>query len=181
MESDISGGETRAMENPRWYVVQTRPRQECRAEANLVAWGVETLFPRIRRRSRQAGTNGSPDVDALFPSYLFARFDAAMVAKVRYTRGVAKIVGTELGPTSVDESIIGEIRDRIGDDGYVQLVSSLNAGDRVRITSGPLCDFVGVFVAAARGPDRLRLLLSAVNAQIRVTVDRCDVEKLAVC
>jgi hypothetical protein len=39
--------------NPQWYVLQTRPHQELRAEENLSAWRVETLLPKVRRPVRR--------------------------------------------------------------------------------------------------------------------------------
>ncbi len=35
---------------PRWYAIQTKPKQESRAECNLRAWNVETFVPKIRER-----------------------------------------------------------------------------------------------------------------------------------
>jgi transcriptional antiterminator RfaH len=163
-----------------WHAVQTRPRQEQRAEANLAAWGVETLLPMIRGRARTPRSRVTQEGDALFPSYLFARFDApTMAAKIRYTRGVAKILGASEHPSVVDDSIIAEIRTRIGNDGYVRLVSPLTPGDPVRITNGVLRDFVGVFEASLEPSHRLRLLLSAVHGQVRVTIDEGWVEKVS--
>lgn len=161
-----------------WYVLQTKPLQEDRAESNLIAWGVETLLPRIwaaRSRARRI----QPVPQPLFPSYLFASFDAAsMLGKIRYTRGVTRILGTEHGPSAVDPGVIALIRGRIADDGYVSLVSALQPGDRVRIAAGPLKDFVGVFESMAKPSQRVRLLLAAVTGQMRVVVDGTVVEKV---
>jgi hypothetical protein len=37
-----------SFDNLHWYAVQTKPKQETRAEANLHRWGLETLLPRLR-------------------------------------------------------------------------------------------------------------------------------------
>src|SRR5690348_17884996 len=106
---------------PSWYVVQTKPKQETRVEANLEQGGIPTLAPRIResRRSRNGTIWCQPA--PLFPNYLFACFDAATVlTKVRLTRGVQRVVGFGEYATPVHESIIELIRSRIAEDGFVR-------------------------------------------------------------
>lgn len=162
-----------------WYVLQTKPLQEDRAESNLIAWGVETLLPRVWV-ARGSARGVRPGPQPLFPSYLFASFDAgSMLAKIRYTRGIIRILGTADGPTAVDAAIIALIRSRIAGDGYVSLVSTLKPGDRVRIAAGPLKDFVGVFESMTKPSQRVRLLLAAVTGQMRVVVDGTVVEKVS--
>lgn len=161
----------------KWYVVQTKPHQEARVEANLATLGLETLRPQTRVAPRGARRN--PRIETLFPSYLFARFDVLTLGgKVRYTRGVARILGTDAsGPTSVDDAIVEEVRGRIGSDGFVKL-ATLEAGDRVRITNGLLRDFVGVFEPSTLAAGRIRLLLSTLHSQIRVNIEDRFVEKV---
>lgn len=166
----------------RWYVVQTKPKQEARAADNLVAWGVETFLPRIRDRVRDASafvpsTRAMP----MFPSYLFVRFELARMAqKVRYTRGVTKILGIDAQPTPVDDGFVDLIRERVGDDDCVKLLAPpLKAGDRVRIVVGPLCDLIGIFEETSSAAQRVSVLLVAINTQMRVTIDAAFVEKLA--
>jgi transcriptional antiterminator RfaH len=163
-----------------WYAVQTKPRHEERAEANLLAWGVEAFLPRIRSASlRRVPHGASSHVEPLFPNYLFARFDvAAMAHKIRYTRGVTRILAIDGRPTPIDDGIITLIRDRIDSGGYVLPTSRLAVGDRVRVTAGPLKDLVGVFEAPMKATRRVRLLLAAVRGQVRVEVDEGLLEKV---
>ena len=107
----------------RWYAVQTKPRQEARAEANLRRFVLETLAPRLRE-PRLAGSAKALThrVSPLFPGYIFSRFDVhALLGKVRLTRGVYKVVGFGESATPIDEAIISMIRDRLSDDGFVRV------------------------------------------------------------
>jgi transcriptional antiterminator RfaH len=144
----------------------------------LLAWGVQAFLPRLRPSAalrRVAGQRVRP----LFPGYLFARFNASsMLHKIRYTRGVARVLGSEMGPTPVDESIITLMRQQTGPDGFVRL--SFNAGDRVRIVDGPLRDFVGVFTNTLTSADRVRVLLTAVNGRFSVVVNHDMLERVVV-
>jgi transcriptional antiterminator RfaH len=152
----------------RWYVLQTKPRQEGRAEANLRSWGIETLAPRLCERRRSRGGEPSYCVAPLFPNYLFARFDAAThAAKVRLTRGVHRLIGFGECATAVDDAIVGLIKSRLGEDGLVRL-PELTRGDRIEIVAGPLRSFVGVFERHLSARDRVIVLLTTLGCPMRV-------------
>lgn len=168
-----------SFENPAWYVVQAKARQEYRAEDNLRAWGIETFLPKLVRRVL-VDIKTVTHVEPLFPGYLFARFDAtAMLGKVRFTRGVTRVVGTEEGPSRVPDDVIAAIRIRIDPTGHVRLMPALRSGDHVRITGGPLRGLIGVFAESATSEQRVSLLLSAVNGQVRVTIYASVAERLS--
>jgi transcriptional antiterminator RfaH len=162
-----------------WWAIQCKPRQETRAQANLETSGVRTFLPLARHvGSGRPARNAAPKIEPLFPRYLFARCDTpAMLHRIRFARGVTRILGTGNAPTSVDESIIAAIQERVAGDGCVQLRPPLQPGDRVRIVEGPLKDFVGVFESSATADDRVRLLVAAVQSQWSVTVDGRCLEK----
>jgi len=158
-----------------WYAIQTRTKQEGRAAMNLASFGFFTFLPMIRRPRRTSIASGAAP---LFPRYLFVRCDIARsVRQIRYTRGVANVLGTGEGPTSIDDAIIESIQSRIGKDGFVQVTDALEAGDPVEITSGPLKGLVGVFCSATSAAQRVVLLLNTVHSQLRVVVDTQVVHK----
>lgn len=162
-----------------WYVVQSKPKQETRAEENLRAWNVETLLPKVLRSPR-SGESTRPRTEPMFPGYLFARFDVGeMSGKVRHTRGVSKILGTLEGPTPLGEHVIDEIRDRMDPSGVVRLTSLLRPGDRVRVVGGPFRNFLGVFEHSASAAQRVTLLLATLNTQVRVALDAHLVERFS--
>jgi transcriptional antiterminator RfaH len=164
----------------RWYVVQTKSQQEERAVANLSAWGLQILAPRTRER--RLGVNQQPAYEsaALFPGYVFARFDAELLAaKVRYTRGVLGLVGFGAGPAAVDDCAIALIRDRIGADGFVHAAPP-RPGDLVHILDGPFRALVGVFEQELSGRDRVRILLTTLGSPLRVQVLKSAIRRAPV-
>jgi transcriptional antiterminator RfaH len=162
-----------------WWAIQCKPRQESRAQANLETSGVRTFLPLARHvASGRSTRKWIAKTEPLFPRYLFARCDAPNMAhRIRFARGVTKILGTDNRPTAVDESIITAIRQRVAQDGCVSLTPVLRPGDPVRVVAGPLQDFVGVFEASVTGTDRVRLLLAVLHGQWRAVVDDCLVER----
>jgi transcriptional antiterminator RfaH len=173
--------EQRAWNDLCWYLVQTHPRQEGRAESNLKSFGVETLAPRFIDRRLNFYT-GEPALHAkpLFPSYIFAKFIANdLYQKVRYTRGIRRLVCFGGSPTVVDEEMIAMIRSRIGEDGFASIEDDdLKPGDSVIIKDGPLRTFAGVFEREMSTADRVRILLLAVSYQAHIEVERGAVKKI---
>ena len=67
-----------------WYAIHTKPNQEERASQNLIAWGVETFLPLLRKRSfEEHVARAVYRIEPLFRSYIFARCNASnMLYKV---------------------------------------------------------------------------------------------------
>jgi transcriptional antiterminator RfaH len=164
----------------RWYVVHTNPRQEERANNNLRAWGVETLNPKLRTRRYNEFT-GAPTIiiQPLFPRYIFARFDAGkQLAKIWFTRGVHDVVCFGASPASVDEDIITILQSRMDENGFVKS-DDLKRGDKVVIKAGPMRNFMGVFERELKASERILVLLTSINYQGRLVVERDAVERVS--
>lgn len=165
---------------PRWYAIRTKPKQEERAERNLSAWRVETFTPVVRGRRLLAG-GGTPGYSAkpLFSRYIFARFKAGeMLHKVCFTRGVQSVVCFGGVPSPVEDEIIEFMKSRRDKDGFIRLGDELSCGDKVMIMGGHLKDFVGIFEREMTGQERVSILLTTINYQGRVLVERAMVKKV---
>jgi len=118
-------------------------------------------------------------VRPLFPRYVFAQFEVAhSLRRVCFTRGVHSVVSFGNGPTTIDDEIIELIQLRVDEDGLVKLDRELNEGDPVMINSGPLQHLIGVFQHDIKGTDRVAILLTAINFQGRVIIERDLVKKI---
>ena len=164
--------ETR-VEDREWYVVHTNPKQEERANSNLIAWGVETVYAKMKTRRHNEFT-GVPTfiTQPLFPRYLFAKFKREQLSKILFTRGVHDVVCFGDGPACVSEEIIDVIRERIDQNGFVKLNNDFKPGDKVVISAGPLKNLIGVFEREVKGSERVMILLTAIGYQGHLEVDR---------
>ena len=156
-----------------WFAIQAHPTAEAVAEFSLNSLSIETLLPLVRRPVRHATRGARLVFRALFPGYLFARFCAAdSLRAVIYSRGVVRVLGAGDLPIPVGEAIIASIRERIGADGCVELIErGLGANDRVRITSGPLAGWSGVFERELNDTQRVVILIETLQ-QGRVVIPR---------
>lgn len=162
-----------------WYAIHTRPNQESRATENLKAWMVETFSPKIKVR-RSAQPRRTPGITShLYPSYIFARFNAAnLIHKIQFTRGVNRVVSFGAVPTPVDDRIIEIIKAQTNQDGFVQIGEKLKYGDKVVVEDGPFRYFKGTFESEMNESERVRILLTTIGYQAHIQLDRELVKKV---
>jgi transcriptional antiterminator RfaH len=116
----------------------------------------------------------------LFPNYLFAKLDINLhYYKVKWTRGVNKILGSGVEPIPISEKVIQTIKERMGKDNLVKLEDGLEEGNVVQFTSGPFKDLMGVFDKKMSDGRRVRVLLSLIGADVPVQVSRHQIKKVA--
>jgi len=162
-----------------WYVIQTKPGNEHRVETNLSNQGIEVFLPMLESFQYSSGKM-IQRIKSLFPNYVFATLDIHLhYYKVKWTRGVHKILGNEGEPLPVSERVIQAIRDRMGENPYVTLDEGLEEGTPVQFTSGPFKDLLGVFDRRMSEGKRVRVLLSLIGVDVPVQVSRYQIRKVA--
>lgn len=161
-----------------WYVVHTQVHGEERARVNLERQGYEVWLPRYKKRRRHA-RRVEEVTRPLFPRYLFLRLDLAAERwrPVLSTFGVRGLIGGGQGPLKVPEAVMTGLKARVGADGLVELAKAVDfkAGDRVRVSGGPLLDLDGIFEAATDA-ERVSILLDLLGRRVRVTVPVAHIE-----
>jgi transcriptional antiterminator RfaH len=166
---------------PRWYALQTKPKEEDCADANLKSWGVETFAPKVKAgRPSAARARAAGQGRHLFPQYIFARFELTQAFhKIRFTRGVDKVVSFGGAPAPVDDEIIELIRSQEGADGFIEIRERFEAGEQVTIKDGPLKNLAGCFTREMDDFSRVEILLTAISYQGRAIVERESIKKSA--
>lgn len=155
----------------RWYVVNTQPHQESRAELNLCRQGFEVWVPRIRRARRHARRIDSV-LAPLFPSYLFVRLDLHVQSwrVINGTFGVVRLLCNGDMPLAAPDGLVEEIKQRRDESGTVVLPPRhLAIGEAVRVALGPFADLEGLFQEMS-GRDRVVLLFNLLGRKVRASV-----------
>ncbi len=165
--------------NLSWYVVQTKPGDEHRVETHLLNQEMETFLPLLETHQYYGGKMVQK-IKSLFPNYLFARLDLKLhYYKVKWTRGVSKILGTGDGPIPISGKVVQTIREKVGKGNLIKLEEELKEGDIVQITSGPFKELMGVFQKKMSDKGRVRVLLSLIGVDIPVQILKWQVSKAA--
>jgi transcriptional antiterminator RfaH len=174
-------GTVNLADEPQWYAIHTKPKQEDRADSNLRAWKVETFTPKIKERSLNPFT-GKPAyiTRPLFSRYIFARFKASeLLHKVTFTRGVQSVVCFGGQPTAIDDEIIALIQSRRDEDGFIRMGEKFLPGDKVIINNGCFKDFAGVFEEEVNAHERVAILLTTIGYQARILIDKGWLRKVS--
>ncbi len=156
----------------RWYVVQTQPHAEARAEVHLRRQGFTTYLPRLiksRRHARKTEQVSRP----LFPRYMFVRIDQAHQGwhAISSTFGVSHLIGGENGPVALRDGVIEALRQREDADGHVHLdAPKFLRGAAVRVLDGVFASCLGMFESMS-DKDRVTVLLDLLGRRVRVALE----------
>jgi transcriptional antiterminator RfaH len=127
-----------------WYVIHTKRGNEHRVEANLLKQGIEVFLPLIEAHQTYHGRMVRV-IKPLFPCYLFARLDPKVhYQRVRFTRGVNKILEFSNGVIPISGKVIETIKARMGKNNLVKLEGEAG-GDAVEAASSMFKGLSGVF------------------------------------
>ena len=152
-----------------WFVVQTQPNSEAKANRHLVNQGFATYLPVYLRRVRHARRNEILR-RVLFPGYLFVRLDPDLNRwrSINGTVGVRRILTEGDRPRCVSDAIVDEIVTRQDENGVIKIkAKSFVQGQAVRLAGGPFADVSALF-EEARDDRRVVLLLSLLGREVRV-------------
>lgn len=154
---------------PAWFCLRTQPKHEHIAAAHLgKESGLEIYLPRIRfRRATRRGPVWF--TEALFPNYLFARFDlAACLRKICHTRGVRGVVHFGDRWPIVPEAVIEELRASLGADRVHVIHEKLQPGQAVQIAGGVFHGLRAVVTRVMPSRERVAVLLEFLGRQTTV-------------
>ena len=154
-----------------WFCVKTQSKREHIAAAALRQNAEVAVFlPRIRFKKN---TSRGPAwfTEALFPNYLFARFDFdACLRFVRHTRGVRGVVHFNEHWPSVPDEVIEGLRGFVEQDEVVVISKQFEPGDSVEIAGGPFHGLDAVVTRALPGKMRIAILLDFLGRQTMAEV-----------
>src|SRR5579862_5344160 len=131
---------------PQWFAIRVRSRCEKVVAMAARIKGFEDFLPLHRRRRHWSDRSKWVSVP-LFPGYLFCRLNPEDRFSLLTIRGVMHIVGVGRIPEPVDEQEILAIQHAVRSDAPVEPWPFLDAGERVRVSSGPLTGLEGILVS----------------------------------
>jgi transcriptional antiterminator RfaH len=148
-----------------WYVCHTRPRQEKRLAHDLHGSRVPFFLPLVEQR-RLGGGRRRAGWAPLFPGYVFLWGGPEERLQALKTNRLANLLEVADAAELWDD--LRHLDRVLRSDLPVTPVERLQAGDRVRVVSGPLAGVVGT---VERWAGRHRLLIRIRFLQRGVTVE----------
>jgi transcriptional antiterminator RfaH len=172
----IPPGYQAVSEEAAWYCLRSQPKHERIATIHLrMLEGVIAFFPRIRFKRRTM--RGLVWVtEAMFPSYLFARFELTkMHRKVRYAHGVIGIVRFGDRYPAIEDRALQRLRDLTGVAEIRELSHELSQGDQVKIVDGAFVGLGAVITKVLPAKQRIRVLMDFLGRKMEAEVERSRV------
>lgn len=152
-----------------WFCLRAQPKHEHIAAEHLRRMdGVDVFNPRIRFK-RSTRTGPALVTEAMFPNYLFARFDWKMsLTRVHYAPGVSGVVHFGSKWPTVPDPVIEELRALIGSEGVHVISDEIAPGDQVTVSGTVFHGLQAVVTQVMAGKDRVMVLLEFLGRQTAV-------------
>ncbi len=160
-------------EQEHWYALWTHSHCEQLVRDQLAVKGFETFFPKIAIWSRRAGARHRI-LTPMFPSYLFVRDQLTdrRYVELLGARGLVCVLSSGEGrPAAVPDVEIDAIRALVHSDLRAVPHPYLHAGQRVRITDGPLANVEGILIDRHVGKGLLVLSVHLFQRSVAVEVN----------
>jgi transcriptional antiterminator RfaH len=144
--------------------VRTKTGKERWVRDQLHTGATEVFLPLLKAKAPRWGRM-AVSVGPLFPGYVFAKFDLRQkYFDIKYMSGVRGIVSAGVDPLAVPAAIVNEIRRRGVDDVIEIPDKPFGKGERVLVVEGPFRGFEAIFQRYLSGPERVAILLNAVES-----------------
>ena len=171
-----------------WYVIHTFTGHENKVKASIerraAAQGIGHKVQRILvlTEDEVTGTRGGKKTvrkHKVYPGYVFMEMDLDDETRylVRNTPGVTGFVGPDKQPVPLKAGEIRTILDQV-EGAEVQVKAVWQAGNMVRVTSGPFANFEGTIEEVNIQREQLRVLISLFGRDTPVTLGFGDIEKI---
>jgi transcription antitermination factor NusG len=166
-------------EEPCWYAVSTRSRQEKVAAMTLGSLGIVHFLPLLDEERKWSDRKKVISVP-LFPGYLFVQIPRTVESRlsVQKVPGVVNFVGNHNGPLAIPVSELDSVRIILSRGSGCSPHPFLQAGDRVRVVGGPLAGVEGTFIRHG-GQSKLVISVEMIQRSVSVNVAASDVEPVS--
>jgi transcriptional antiterminator RfaH len=163
-----------------WFCLRAQPKREHIAAACLRQISdVEAFCPRLRFRK---STNRGPVwfIEAMFPGYLFARFDYANRNRlIRQGPGVNGFVQFGERLAMLPEPLINEIKSQTSGNEVVEINPELEPGRTVQLARGPFLGLEAVITRLIPARERVEILIEWMGRTLHAEASVGDVLALA--
>ena len=154
-------------ETGRWVVVHTRPRAEKKAAEAALRQGLQAYLP-VQRKTHHYGARVRTFTTPMFPGYLFCRADPDGRRWLAQNRHTANLLEVPDQTQLLDQ--LRQLQRALAAGLVTELCPFLEAGRRVRVTSGPLRGLEGL-VVRIKGETRIVLNVDMIRESVSVEVD----------
>jgi transcription antitermination factor NusG len=148
-----------------WFAIRVKSNRERVTAQGLRGRGYEVFLPEYQVQ----GTCGRGREAALFPGYLFSRFDVTNRLPIVTLPGVVHIVGMGRTPIPVDAGELESLKVVVQAGLLLNPNEPYTVGEKVCVQQGPLAGACGVVVGHSR--ERLVVSISLLQRSVSVILN----------
>ena len=167
------------MDNGRnWYLLTSKPKQDEKAEKQLLNQGYKIYRP-LARRLRKSRGKMVERIESLFPRYIFIHLDLVEDNwfPIRSTIGVSDFVRFGGEPAKVPSEIVTTLK--LQEDEVANKAIDLDRfkrGEKIIVNYGAFKGLQAVFECYEDGEQRSVVLLQMLGKMTKLTVDTVAIE-----
>lgn len=171
----------------RWYIVHTYSGHENKVKANLekrieymnMADKIFRIEVPQKTVTKMKDGKKTDREEKIFPGYVLVEMimDDDSWYVVRHTAGVTKFVGSSKKPIPARDSEIKKIIHKTQNQ-VTKVELDVQAGDKVRIISGPFSEFVGDITEVYPDKSKLRATVSIFGRETPVELEYKQIQKI---
>jgi transcription antitermination factor NusG len=164
-------------EESRWYVVRVNARHEKSVSRMLSLLSYTNFLPLTRKTHSYGARLREYDIP-VFPGYVFCHLAPGNTWFVQQLPSILEIVGVRGKPSIVPDAEIQSLRLAAACRMPLHPWPYSEAGDKVRITDGPLAGVTGVLLDRTAARTRVVLSVNLLRRSVLLHVDRVVVERV---
>lgn len=163
-------------EDCHWFCIKAKPRRESAAKHGIQRdVGAEVFCPMLRfERARRSGR--VKVTEAMFPGYLFARFNfRSQNRHVAASNGVSHIVRFGGIASVVPDEIIAALREAVVDEETVEIATHIQVGTEVKLLKGAFSGVHALVTQVMPAQARVKVLLELLGMEREVEIEESSV------
>jgi transcription antitermination factor NusG len=157
----------------KWYVIYTKPRNEKKVAAELLAKGIEHYCPLIKTMRQWSDRKKVIEVP-LFNSYLFVFVSEKEFFEVLTVKGVVKYITFERKAVAIPEYQIEAIKQTLLNEIKFEVsTENFKIGQKIEIINGVLSGVLGEIVTIS-GKKQLLLRIENIGYSLLININQSD-------
>ena len=163
-----------------WYLLQSKPRQETKAHAELIKQGYQVFLPTMQVEMISQGKRVLR-AEPLFSRYLFVQLNQTTDnwGPIRSTKGVSQLIRFGGKPAAIDQNQLDSLKQLVSQTTSKPLFKK---GSFLEVVSGPFQSLSGVFekmMTLPTGEERAMVLLDVLGKLQRLSLNLSAVRMAA--
>jgi transcriptional antiterminator RfaH len=161
-----------------WYCLRSQPKRERVAAMHLRKLaGVAVFAPLVRFERPSARGRGKAWVtEAMFPGYLFARFDLiARAREIQHSHGVRGIVQFGGEYPAISGALVAQLQSSLDGEEIAVLSTAPMPGEEVTITEGAFERMRALVTSYHPARERVRVLLTFLGREVEAELAAAEI------